>query len=58
MTPATTRRIPSYRRHASDQARGTLNGKTHYLGRYGSAASQEAYNRLIQEWLAAGTCYR
>jgi integrase len=45
-------RIPSYRRHASGQARVTLNGIDHLLGRYGSNESREAYNRLIAEWLA------
>ncbi len=48
-------RIAPYRRHkASWQAVVTLNGKDHYLGRYNSAASREAYNRIIQEWLTAG----
>src|SRR4051794_36587442 len=31
-----------------------LDGKQHYLGRYGSAESVARYNRLIQEWLARG----
>jgi integrase len=31
-----------------------LDGKTHYLGRYGSARSKAEYNRLISEWLAGG----
>jgi hypothetical protein len=42
--------IPKYRRHSSGQARVTLNGKDHLLGRYDSAASHEAYRRLIAEW--------
>ncbi len=47
--------VPRYRRHKpSGQAVVTLNGKDHYLGRYNTAASREAYNRLIQEWLTAG----
>ena len=50
----TARRIPSYRKHALVRARVTLNGKTHYLGPYGSPASKEAYKRLVQEWLAHG----
>jgi hypothetical protein len=31
--------------------RVTLGGKDHLLGPYGSAASREAYRRLIAEWL-------
>ncbi len=45
-------RIPSYRRHSSGQARVTINGKDHLLGPYGSAASKEAYRRIIAEWAA------
>jgi len=45
-------RVPSYRRHSSGQARVTINGKDHLLGPYGSAASKEAYRRLIAEWAA------
>src|SRR4051812_16472268 len=44
-------RIPKYRKHSSGQARVTLNGKDRLLGPYGSAASKEAYNRLVAEWL-------
>jgi hypothetical protein len=46
-------RIPKYRRHTSGQARVTLNGRDHLLGIYGSAASKEAYERLIAEWLSS-----
>jgi integrase len=45
-------RVPSYRRHSSGQARVTIHGKDHLLGPYGSAESQEAYRRLVAEWLA------
>src|SRR5258708_34508537 len=45
-------RVPKYRRHSSGQARVTLNGKDYLLGLYNSAQSQEAYRRLIAEWLA------
>jgi integrase len=45
--------IPKYRRHSSGQARVTLNGKDHLLGPYGSAASKEAYERLLAEWLSS-----
>src|SRR5438067_10213189 len=42
-----------YRRHiASGQARVTLDGHTYYLGRYGTSASREKYDRLIAVWLA------
>lgn len=45
-------RIPSYRFHkARDLAVVTLNGKDHYLGKYNSPESREAYDRLIAEWL-------
>jgi hypothetical protein len=39
---------------ATGQAVVVLNGKTHYLGRYGTAASKAEYDRLISEWLAGG----
>jgi integrase len=31
-----------------------LNGKDHYLGRYGGAAAKAAYESLIAQWLAQG----
>ncbi len=44
-------RPPSYR---LQKARGcavvTIEGKNHYLGRYGSPESREKYGRLIAEW--------
>ncbi len=47
--------VPSYRRHkARNLAVVTLNGRCHYLGPYGCAASRREYDRLIAEWLAAG----
>jgi integrase len=46
---------PSYRKHrGSGQAVVTLNGRDHYLGRYGTAASKAEYDRLIAEWLGCG----
>lgn len=46
---------PSYRLHkATRQAVVTIDGRTLYLGRYGSQASQEKYDRLILEWAANG----
>ncbi len=47
-------RIPSYRRHHTGQAAVRLNGKDYYLGAYGTAASRQAYDRLINEYLANG----
>ena len=49
---ARTPQIPKYRKHASGQARVTLNRKDYLLGAYGSAASHEAYQRIIAEWLS------
>src|SRR4051812_9365297 len=53
--PATMprRRIPRYRCFKpKDLGLVVIDGKQHYLGRYGSPESVAAYNRLIQEWLA------
>jgi len=48
-------RIPKYRRFKpKDLGLVVLDGKQHYLGRYGSAESVAEYNRLIQGWLARG----
>lgn len=46
--------IPRPSKHASGQAVVRLCGKDHYLGRYGSAAAQNAYDALIGEWLTRG----
>jgi integrase len=43
--------IPSYLRHkASGQARVIINGRTYYLGTYGSEDSKAEYRRLLAEW--------
>ncbi len=47
-------RTPSLRKHASGQARVTLNGKDFLLGPYGSPESIQAYHQIIAEWEAAG----
>lgn len=47
-------RVPSYRRHSSGQARVTINGKDHLLGKFGTAESHQAYGRLIAEYGASG----
>lgn len=50
-----TIRIPRLTKHrATGQAVVRLNGKDHYLGKYGSAAAKRKYNQLISEWLAGG----
>jgi len=47
--------IPSYRLHkASGQAVVDLDGRSIYLGKYGSKASREEYERRIAEYLANG----
>jgi hypothetical protein len=46
-------RVRSYRRHSSGNARVTINGKDHYLGKHGTKASREKYNRLIAEYKAS-----
>ncbi|HEX5051056.1 MAG TPA: site-specific integrase [Planctomycetota bacterium] len=45
---------PRYRRHRSGQARVTIDGKDIYLGRFGTAESHEAYDRVLREWLDQG----
>jgi integrase len=47
-------RVPSYRKHSSGQARVTINGKDHLLGKYGSQQSKELYGRLIAQFAASG----
>ncbi len=45
-------RRPSYLlHHSSGQARVVIDGKTHYLGQYGSPISRERYDDLIADWL-------
>jgi integrase len=48
-------RIPTYCKHrGTGQAVVYLNGRSVYLGKYGSPASKQEYERIIQEWLAHG----
>lgn len=55
MSDAVSLRPPKYRRHkAKNLAVVTLDGRDHYLGKYGTAASHEAYRRLTAEWMLAG----
>ena len=46
-------RPPKYGRHKTGQARVVLNGRSVYLGQYGSAESWQEYERVIREWRAA-----
>ncbi len=49
-------RIPALVHHkATNQARVRLDGRDFYLGRFGTEVANEAYRRLIAEWLATGT---
>lgn len=48
--PAKARRTPKLGRHSSGQARVTINGKTHYCGRWGSAEAYARYAELLREW--------
>lgn len=53
--PTLKRSVPKYRKHkASGQAIVNLGGKDHYLGPFGTKASQLEYDRLVLEWLANG----
>ena len=47
--------VPKLRHHkARDLAVVRLDGKDHYLGRFGSPESRAEYDRLIAEWLTSG----
>ena len=50
-----TRRVPSYR-HFKPKNLGlvAIDGRQHYLGKYGTPESIAEYNRLLQEWMADG----
>jgi hypothetical protein len=48
------RRLPGMTMHNCGQARVRLNGKTHYLGAWGSAEAHGRYAELIREWEANG----
>ncbi len=43
---------PAYQKHASGQARVTIKGKDHYLGKYGSPESKARYEKLVRRHLA------
>lgn len=44
-------RKPKYLRHSSGQARVIIDGRTHYLGTYGSPESKAQYDKLVAGWL-------
>lgn len=53
--PKLVNSVPKYRKHrASGQAVVTIGGRDFYLGKYGTAASRQAYQRRIAEWIASG----
>lgn len=53
--PRLTKSLPKYRKHKrSGRAIVTIGGKDHYLGPYGTKASELEYDRIVAEWLAAG----
>src|SRR5436305_1836561 len=47
-------RIPRATKHSSGQAVVRLNGHDHYLGKHGTRAAKNEYDRLTSEWLAGG----
>jgi hypothetical protein len=56
MSTVSPPRVPRYRRHkASGQAVVTIQGRDIYLDPFRSAASREAYQREIAEWLQGAT---
>jgi integrase len=44
--------VPSIRPHSSGQARVTIEGKDYLLGKFGSPEAEEAYRRILAQWLA------
>lgn len=46
---------PGYLRHATGQAFVRISGRDYYLGEFGTVASRDAYNRLMAEWIGAGS---
>ena len=53
--PAKPPSIPKLRHHkGSGQALVVIDGKSIYLGKYGTAQAQEQYDRAVAEWLCNG----
>jgi len=49
--------VPAYRLHKpTGQARVILDGAHIYLGKYGTAESEQKYRRVVAEWLASKSC--
>ena len=49
------KKVPSYLRHkAKDLAYIRINGRVHYLGKFGTPESHERYRRVVGEWLSSG----
>ncbi len=44
--------VPKLRPHSSGQARVTIDGKDYLLGPWGTPEADEAYRRLLAQWLA------
>jgi hypothetical protein len=54
--PTRTPQLPKYRHYKpKDLAVVRIDGKDHYLGKFGSEASKEKYRRLIAELVATPT---
>ena len=50
-----TLRVPSLTLHKrTGQAYVRLNGRCHYLGKFGDPETQQKYHQVIAEWLAGG----
>jgi hypothetical protein len=53
--PKLVNRVPVVRLHKrSGHARVRIDGKEHFLGRFGSPEAKAAYDRLVSEWLSRG----
>ena len=44
--------IPKLRPHSSGQARVTIEDRDYLLGPFGSPEAEEAYRRIVAQWLA------
>ena len=44
--------VPKIRPHSSGQARVTIEGRDYLLGKFGTPEAEEAYRRLLAQWLA------
>lgn len=54
--PTRRPRTPKYRHYKpKNLAVVRIDGKDHYLGKYGSPESHEKYRRLLAEWLSIQT---